>query len=314
MTHSPQSLAHQDFPAIGNARSAIHALLAGMAWLKNADARLFQIAFLAGLLTLGVLTRDFSLRPEQMALTFAAGIATQLYWVQRLKLPQVGVLSALITCFGVSILLRADSLWVHPLIAALAMSAKFTVRVRGKHLFNPANLGVIAAVTLLPGTWISPGQWGSDLAAALWFVALGAVVTQRARRVDTSWIFLGTFLLLIAARLWWLDVPPQRICSLVWHQLQNGALLLFTFFMISDPMTTPNHSGARIFHALAVALLAWTWQMLWYQPAGPVWALFLLTPLVPLLDAFCPGPQHHWKRASAVRRSNRSPETSHTVG
>ena len=129
-----------------------------------------------------------------------------------------------------------------------------------------------------------------------------------------SWIFLGAVLLLIAARLWWLDVPPPRICSLLWHQLQNGALLLFTFFMISDPMTTPNHGGARIFHALAVALLAWTWQMLWYQPAGPVWALFLLTPLVPLLDAFCPGPQHHWKRASAVRRSNRSPETSHTVG
>ena len=276
-----------------------------MAWLKNADARLFQIVFLAGLLTLGVLARDFSLHWEQMALTFAAGIATQLFWVQRLKLPHVGVLSALITCFGLSILLRADSFWVHPLIAALALSAKFVVRSKGpkgKHLFNPANVGVIAAITLLPGTWISPGQWGSDLAAALLFVALGSLVTQRARRVDTSWIFLVTFLLLVAARLWWLDVPAPRISTLIWHQLQNGALLLFTFFMISDPMTTPNHSGARVFHAIAVAVFAWAWQMLLYQPAGPVWALFLLTPLVPLLDRFFTGKKHVWVPNAAVNK------------
>ncbi len=299
MSRSVQTVDYQGFSAIDNARSAIHALLRGMDWLKKADARLFQIAFLAGLLTLGVLARDFSLRPEQMALTFVAGLATQVFWVRRLNLPQVGVLSALITCFGLSILLRADSIWVHPLIAVLALSTKFVVRVSdklgSKHLFNPANLGVIAAITLLPGTWISPGQWGSDLAAALLFVALGGVVTQRARRVDTSWIFLGTFLLLIAARLWWLDVPTPRIGTLLWHQLQNGALLLFTFFMISDPMTTPNHSGARIFHALTVAVFAWVWQMLLYQPAGPVWALFLLTPLVPLLDFFFKGTKHQWR-------------------
>ena len=41
------------------------------------DARLFQIAFLATLLTIGVLVRDFALLPAQMALAFAAGIATQ---------------------------------------------------------------------------------------------------------------------------------------------------------------------------------------------------------------------------------------------
>ena len=306
IAHSAGSLSHQRLAGITSPGWSVHALLQAAAHLKTKlgtlDARVFQIAFLATLLTFGVLLRDFSLQWQQMALAFAAGLTAQAWWVRHLKLNGVGLLSALITCFGLSILLRADSLWVHPLIAALALSAKFVVRVRGKHLFNPANLGVIAAITLLPGTWISPGQWGSDLAAALLFVALGALVTQRARRVDTSWIFLGTFVLLIAVRLWWLDVPPQRICSLLWHQLQNGALLLFTFFMISDPMTTPNHGGARIFHALAVALLAWTWQMLWYQPAGPVWALFLLTPLVPLLDAFCTGPQHHWKSAGAVRR------------
>src|SRR6202022_442715 len=48
------------------------------------DARVFQILFLALLLTTGVLLRDFSLHPLQMALAFAAGLATQAFWLKRL--------------------------------------------------------------------------------------------------------------------------------------------------------------------------------------------------------------------------------------
>ena len=57
-----------------------------------------------------------------------------------------------------------------PAAAALAIGSKFILRVRGKHLFNPANFGVGAALLVLPGTWISPGQWGSDVALAGWLV------------------------------------------------------------------------------------------------------------------------------------------------
>ena len=276
----------------------------GMAFFRRAmlkiralDARLFQIVFLATLLTIGVLIRDFSLQPAQMLLAFAAGLATQLVWTRALGLQNVGVLSALITCFGLSLLLRADSLWVHPLMAVWVISAKFMLRWRGKHLFNPANLGVITALLVLPGAWISPGQWGNDLAYAVWFIALGGIVTQRARRIDTSWIFLATFFGLIVARLWYLDVAPLRIWAILQHQLHNGAILLFAFFMISDPMTTPNRPSARVAHAIIVALVAWGWQMLLYRPNGAVWALFLCVPLVPLFDHYFPGVKHAWKPA-----------------
>jgi Na+-transporting NADH:ubiquinone oxidoreductase subunit NqrB len=125
------------------------------------DARLYQIAFQAVLLTVGVLVRDFALDPRQMLLTFAAGLVTQWLWLKALDLEHKGALSALITCFGLSLLLRSDTLWVHPLAAVIAISAKFLLRVNGKHVFNPANLGVIVALVLLPGAWVSPGQWGA---------------------------------------------------------------------------------------------------------------------------------------------------------
>jgi len=255
------------------------------------DARIWQIAFQAILLAVGVLVRDFSLAASQMALCFAAGLATQALWIRALGLRNVGYLSAVITCLGLSLLLRADSLWVHPLAAAIALSAKFTLRLRGKHLFNPAMLGVIVAVLLLPGAWISPGQWGSDLALAVWFLALGGFVASRAQRADTSWVFLAAYLVLIG--LWYLWLGKSFASWM--HHLQSGALLLFAFFMISDPMTTPDRRSARILHAVCVAAVAFAWQFLLYKPNGLVWALFFCVPLVPLLDAVLPGRRFRWR-------------------
>lgn len=254
------------------------------------DARVFQILFLAALLGTGVVARDFALHWQQVALTFATGLTTQLLWARALNLPKRNWLSAVITCFGLSILLRADSLWVHPLAICLALSAKFVMRIGSKHVFNPANLGVIAAITLLPGAWISPGQWGNDLAYAAWFLMLGSLVAQRARRWDISWVFLLALLGLIALRVVWLE----QSWSVVAHQLQSGALLLFAFFMISDPMTIPNHRRARIIYALVVASAAFAWQYVLFKPNALVWSLFLAAPLVPLLDHLFPAQKHAW--------------------
>ena len=266
--------------------------LAGLAArLPRLDPRLYQIAFQATLLCIGVVARDFTLRWEQMALAFAAGLATQVLWTRHLGLQRVGVLSAVITCLGLSLLLRADSLWVHPLAACLALSAKFVVRIDGKHLFNPANLGVIIGIGLLPGAWVSPGQWGNDLAYAVWFVALGAIVTQRARRWDISWIFLACWLGLVALRVIWLGQSWN-----IWlHQLGSGALLLFAFFMISDPMTIPNRNSGRAIYALVVALIAFFWQFVLFKPNALMWALLVATPLVPLLDRWLPGSRFAWR-------------------
>ena len=275
--------------------------------LAATDARLYQIVCLATLLTIGVLARDFSLRPAQMALTFAAGLATQAVFVRLLGLRKVGMLSAVITCFGLSILLRADTLWAHPLAAFLAIGAKFVIRVNGKHLFNPANLGVVAGLTLIPGTWISPGQWGNDLLYAAWFVALGAIVTNRSGRMDISWMFLGCHVALLGARVLWLGQSG----AIFWHQLHSGALLLFAFFMISDPMTIPNHQRARLLYAALVAAGAFLWQFYLFKPNALVWALFLLTPLVPLLDRLWPAQRHDWQHArSAAAKSGVVPSAT----
>jgi enediyne biosynthesis protein E5 len=263
------------------------------------DPRIFQILFLGILLAAGAWLRDFSLTTAQIVLTFAAAIAAQhMSFGMRRDAPR-SYRSAIITALSLTLLLRADNLWVHPAAASVAIFSKSLIRPRGKHFFNPATFGVMFAILLLPGAWISPGQWGQDVALAGWMVALGAFVATRARRADISWSFLAFYVGGLALRVAYLG---QRWAVLE-HQLLNGALLLFAFFMISDPMTSPNHPRARALHAGVVAAIAFTWQFGFYAHNGMLWALFLAAPMVPMWDALWTAPKYEWKQAGGNHES-----------
>jgi Na+-transporting NADH:ubiquinone oxidoreductase subunit NqrB len=256
------------------------------------DIRLWQLLIMAALLLSGVWFRDFSLLPTQITLTFAAGLTTQWFCLRQFKLQQFGFLSAMITCFGLCLLLRSSTLWVHPVVASLAIASKFLIRPQGAHLFNPANLGVVLGLTFFPHTWVTSGQWGADLSTALWLIAAGFWVARNAQRLDITGYFLlfyASLFLLIRVAWYGYGLP------VFFHQFQNGALLLFAFFMISDPMTIPRHHKARMIHAAVVAVLAYIWQYQLYGNQGIIWGLFLATPLVPLWNRLLPAPRYQWR-------------------
>jgi enediyne biosynthesis protein E5 len=274
--------------------------------LQRLDARWFQIAFLASLLSFGALARDFALTGPQVVCTFASALLTQAAWQHGLRLPYranwSGYLSPLVSSFGISILVRADSWWVHPLLACIAMSSKFLLRAGPvackSHVFNPANLAAFLAWACIPGAWLSPGQWGTDALAALWFLALGGIVTQRIQRLDISLAFLGSWAGLLALRLIWFgyDAP---IASAMWlQQMSSGGTLLFAFFMISDPMTTPQRQRARIAYAIAIACAAFVWQFVLYKPHGLIVALFAGSFCVPVINYFFPQQRFAWATKS----------------
>jgi enediyne biosynthesis protein E5 len=258
--------------------------------LAPRDPRILQIVFLGSLLAIGAYFRDFSLRPAQIALTFTAALSAQGLLDRLTRKPAPSLRSATITALSLTLLLRADNLWAMPAAAVFAIASKFALRIRGKHLFNPANFGVGVALLILPGTWISPGQWGNDVVLAGWFVVLGATVATRARRADISWLFLIFYLGALAARVAWLG---QRWA--VWtHQLSSGALLLFAFFMISDPMTTPSHPKGRAAHAALVAAIAYAWGFGLFRTNAVLWALFVAAPMVAMWDVLFAAPKFDW--------------------
>lgn len=263
------------------------------------DARLYQISCLSLLLFLGLTRLHFDIGPTQIALSLGAALLTQ--WAcQRLwKAGPFEPKSALISGLSLCLLLRSDHVWVAPLAAVVAVGAKFALRVNGKHLFNPTNLGVVVAVLFTGHAWISPGQWGNVAFFAFLFACLGGVVVNRAERADITWAFLIFWTIGVVYRSWFLH-EPMRIPV---HRLESGSLLLFTFFMISDPKTTPDSRVGRVIFAAIVAAVGWYLVFKTFRPTGVIFALALCSPLVPLLDRLLPARRHQWTSQSTTVRS-----------
>ena len=62
--------------------------------------------------------------------------------------------------------------------------------------------------------------------------------------------------------------------------MQNGALLVFAFFMISDPKTTPNSAMGRCLYGVMVATIAYVIQFVLFEPNGAILALIISAPFV----------------------------------
>jgi Na+-translocating ferredoxin:NAD+ oxidoreductase RnfD subunit len=91
------------------------------------------------------------------------------------------------------------------------------------------------------------------------------------------------------------------------RRLESGGLLLFTFFMISDPRTTPDHPIARVFFGALVAFVAWYIQFRLFRTNGVIWSLAICAPLVPVLDRVLPGRRFSWTDAAVLPLLRRTP-------
>lgn len=258
------------------------------------DARHYQILTLAAVLAFGLAMRAFAISPLQIGAIAAAALAAQ-YLGSFMTATRFDPRSALITALSLSLLLRADG--VTPLIIAalIGVGSKFMFRIHDKHIFNPANAGIVALLLLSEGplldaVWTTPGQWGTALWFAMLLAGAGLFVTYRAARFDVPLIFLGAFAVLIFARALWLGDP----LSIPFLRLQNGALILFAFFMISDPKTTPDGAVARAVFAASAALIAYILTYHFYIADGLFYALAIVCIARPLLEAFNPAKRYQW--------------------
>lgn len=253
------------------------------------DPRIYQILALSGLLVFGWAARAFEIQPSHFLAIAGAAFAAQ--WLGSFLIAaRTDFKSALVTALSLTLLLRADAIWPLILAALIAIGSKFTLRFGGKHVFNPANIGIVVMTLATDAAWTSPGQWGT----AAWFAALlagaGFFIAYRAARVDVPVIFLSVYAALLFGRALWLGDP----LAIPFLRLENGALVLFAFFMISDPKTTPDGIVARAFFAGGAALLAYVLTFHFFMTDGLFYSLAIFCALRPLIEGFDPAPRYEW--------------------
>lgn len=256
--------------------------------MRTFDPRLYQIGALSLLLAYGLFILQFDVSVMRAVTILSVALATQAIGSHFAGI-RFDPKSALISGLSLCLLLRANSIGFLIAGAIIAVGGKFVIRWRGKHLFNPTNIAIV--VLMLTGrVWVSPGQWGNFAFFAFLMTCIGGLVVNRAARSDVTYAFIVAWSTIVIGRSLFLGEP----LTIPIHRLENGALLLFTFFMISDPKTTPDSRAGRILFAAIVALGAGYIQFKLFRTNGVLWSLAAASILVPFIDWLLPAERYQW--------------------
>lgn len=258
-----------------------------------ADPRWLQFAFLLAFDVYAMNSPGFNRSPGQFAATIATCLGLELFFNWRKGGPIILPVSGMISAFGLLLLCDSPFLWPYFVIAALSILSKHLLTVDGRHIFNPTNFGLVVGLLFLsPYMHISPGRWGGTVAGMAAVAALGALTCWRARRLELCVSYVLTF----AAGAYLQHLLYGQPVRSYLAPMTGSAFQLFVFFMISDPMTTPESAKGRWLYGFLIGLFDTIFSC-FEVVQGRFFAPFLLTGLLPLLRHWFPRslPEDVWR-------------------
>jgi Na+-translocating ferredoxin:NAD+ oxidoreductase RnfD subunit len=247
---------------------------------KPSDPRLHLAAVITSLQVLGQVAFDFRLSIAQILLSLATCAVLEVGIAARRQHVLMWPASALLTGNGVAFILRVPGTehgdwwslrgwWIFVGTAGVSLLSKHLIQWRGGHIFNPSNFGLVLCFLLLGRDRAEPLDfwWGPmspwlGLAFAI-IIAGGLGILSRLRLLGIAvgfWLAFAAGVGVLAASghamtaRWHLGVITGG--EFWWVLLTSPEILVFLFFMITDPKTAPAGRTARVAYAVSVGLLA----------------------------------------------------------
>lgn len=158
--------------------------------------------------------------------------------------------SAYITGISVGILIRSPEFWPYALTSAIAITSKYVIRWRGRHLWNPSNFAICAMLLLAPEVVATLSiQWGNSIWPMIVVWVLGAFITWRVKRFHITATYVASFVALAGVRTLITGHPFLAEVAPITGPMYQ----LFIFFMITDPKTTVKSKTGQMVVAFLVA-------------------------------------------------------------
>jgi Na+-translocating ferredoxin:NAD+ oxidoreductase RnfD subunit len=247
---------------------------------RVSDPRLHLAATITSLQVIGQLGFHFEVSIAQILLALATSAVLELAIAARSQRVILWPASALLTGNGVAFVLRVPGTahgdwwslrgwWIFVGTAAISLLSKYVIRWRGEHIFNPSNFGLVACFLLLGRNRAAPLDfwWGPT---SVWLgLALAVIVTGGfaiLRRLKLLRVAIG-FWISFAAAIGVLALAGHTMTArwhlgpisgfhLWWVLVTSPEVLVFLFFMITDPKTAPRSPTGRLAYAVSLGLLA----------------------------------------------------------
>ncbi|MDX6628719.1 MAG: hypothetical protein QOH00_965 [Gaiellales bacterium] len=244
------------------------------------DPRLHLAAVITSLQVLGQVAFDFRLSIAQILVALLTSAALEFGIAFRRHHVIMWPASALLTGNGVAFVLRVPGTahgdwwslrgwWIFAAAAGVSLLSKHLIRLKGRHVFNPSNFGLVLFFLVLGSGradpldfWWAPMSDWMLLALAI-IVAGGFTILARLRLLGIAVLFWLTF----AAGIGVLALSGHSMTArwhlgpitggyFWWVLVTSPELLVFLFFMITDPKTVPSGRFGRRLYAVGMGLVA----------------------------------------------------------
>jgi len=248
----------------------------------SADNRYLPPILVTAILLGGQLSFGLLESFPKTALAIGASIATELILSRFMLGKFAHPVSSYIGGISVGMLMRSPFYWPYALCSMIAITSKYVIRWKGRHLWNPSNLGIVVLLIVAPefSSTLSV-QWGNTFWPMLIVWILGLVITWRVKRIHITLMYVVSFIFFSLLRTqftghsFWAEVAP----------ITGPMYQLFIFFMITDPKTTVRSYRGQLFVAFLVAAVEMLFR-LGENIHAPYYALTIVGPLAVITEIY----------------------------
>jgi enediyne biosynthesis protein E5 len=237
--------------------------------------------YMAGLLVTlaiwGTVQQGYKETMPQLILAVLAAVLLDFIWYYAKTKKILFPSSAFITGIIIGLVLSPGISWYIPVISALlAIGQKHLIHFRSRHVFNPANFGLLTAMFIFSEY---PGWWAEQ--PWLLIVLAGLFICYKMKRIILPVVFIATYTVMLT-----LNNLMQK------QPLLEAVLSINIFFilvMLIEPKTTPVSRTGIVLYAILVAMFSFVFFKVVPQYDFSILALTLGNILVPVLNRITRG-------------------------
>jgi enediyne biosynthesis protein E5 len=187
--------------------------------------------------------------------------------------------SALISALGILLIIRSSSLWIYPVVGIVSIMSKYlfcySEKNSNQHIFNPTNFGIVTCAVFWGDRLIFvPDQYSMLPHAVGQCIVLGVIVTTIAGRLLIPLTYLASQVIFASI---FREYIGLSYVVLLGSEV-GVAGLLSTFFMITDPRTTPSKRSQQLMFGLLLGTISLQFKMFSIM-LPQFFALFLALPI-----------------------------------
>jgi Na+-translocating ferredoxin:NAD+ oxidoreductase RnfD subunit len=283
------------------------------------DPRLHVAAVIITIHVLGQVALRFQVSVPQILAAILASAILEIALTFRTSKAFVWPASAMLTGSGVALIMRfvgtpAGDPWntagweLFALVGGGSLLTKYVIKYRGTHVFNPSNIGLVVAFIVLGSGrvepldfWWAPLELPMLLAYAVIIVG-GLLITRRLKLLGLAaayWVTLtiGVGILSASGHCMTATWAFSPVCGGdFWRAIVTSPeVLVFLFFMITDPKTTPSGQVGRVLFGLlvgvATTLMIAPMRNEFDTKVALLASLVVICAARPILDRLVPEPQ-----------------------